>query len=325
MRSYKGLLVTCLISISSCSDQGSNGAVQNSSGGSAGTAGAGSGGSPSNGGTGGGPSMGGAPCGGAIAFTCHTDKNAGFRVAIGTDTQPPNIRLVRVCRNEACATVDISAGVPAPRLLFGPGDREQIRIAIENQAGALMLSVAWVSPATDDSLKDGDIYSLRLLDAAGKTLKLVRQVATYTRYSVTNGGGCYGPGIQTPCLDVTLADAPAEPPDASADATTDGSVTVDGSNAARCCPREPDAPPGALRNDGGADASGSSYVKNPFCFALGGVDLGGCYKTCGWKRSSSTSEICDISARIEVDSSGCETWIADVPDGAPPPLSCDPM
>lgn len=319
MRSSNGAIVGYLLFVASCvsqtesdharvtvTDAGSGGA---SPGGKSGTGGAGN--HPSTGGAGGNPSTGGSPsCGGAVAITCEgtfygpAAKSPELRAAIGTSSHL-EAQIVRVCRNATCATFGISSGVPAPLLLFGPEDRERIRLAIEDDAGARVLSVSWVLSPAEPSLADGDVYSLRLIDSAGKTVRLVRKAATYTRFNKV----MYSCGTSTvaeshACIDVALTDAPPGPDSGAPDASPEGGSTADGPKPPPCCPRDAVPPPGDL--DG---------APHEFCFALGGPDLGGCYKTCGWWRSSADSTACDARAHEDVQV-GCAAWVADAPDAA---------
>jgi hypothetical protein len=106
------------------------------------------------------------------------------------------------------------------------------------------------------------------------------------------------------CIDVVLTDAPVEHDSGAPDAHREGGSLADGPMPPPCCPRDPVPPPG--------DLDGS---KPQLCFALGGPDLGGCYKTCGWWRSSPDSATCDAHARADTQL-GCAAWAADVPDAA---------
>jgi hypothetical protein len=327
MRSSNGVIVGYVLFVASCvsqtksdnarvrvTDAGtggvSTGGVQGNATGGVGVGSGGSNGGAS--GSGGSPSLTGGQlgCGGAVAITCETQfggpmaRRPAFRATVGTFTRP-EAWLARVCRNGICATIDVGEGIPAPQLLFGPDDHERIAIAIENDLGARVLSVVWMLSPTDPTLKDGDVYSLRLLDAAGKTVRLDRKSATYTRLTKYLPASCQSsdPPTPFPCVDVAMTDLPksdAGPPDASGEAGS----SADGSTPPRCCPRDQNPPPGDVNDP-----------NNPFCFALGGPDLGGCYKTCGWTPASPGSSICDAPARSEI-TRGCEAWVADVPDAA---------
>jgi hypothetical protein len=327
MRSSNGVWIGYLFLLASCVSETSNqntrpavvdggAGTPNTGGRVIGTGGGATGGS--GGGAGGSPSTGGSPpsCGGSVAIFCGSPHSGGsarmpaLRATVGTDVGSLDAPLARICRNETCATIDVSVGVPAPVVLFGPGDRERIRMSITNEAGALLLDVAWVLVPTDPALKDGDVYSLRLLDASGNTVRFFRKSATYTRWQLAHGSCPPGSTTYEPCIDVELADVTGPDPGAP-DANVEGGAPGDGSTAARCCPREPDPPPGDL-----------TAPRDPFCFALGGPDLGGCYKTCAWRRASPDSSTCDAPARLETVR-GCETWVATGLDGAAPvPGTC---
>jgi hypothetical protein len=189
-------------------------------------------------------------------------------------------------------------------ILFGPGDRERVRIFFENDAGARIMKVSWELSPAEPSLADGDVYSLRLLDNALGTLRLVRKTATYTRYDKTMlACGTSTVAETIPCIDVVLADAP-EPDAGAPDAGREGGSPTDGPKPPSCCTKDPVPPPGDLNDP-----------KHEFCFALGGPDLGGCYKACGWWHSSADSATCNARARADVQI-GCEAWAADVPDAA---------
>jgi hypothetical protein len=327
MRSSNGVIIGYLSFVASCvsqtesdkarvpvADAGtggvSTGGVQGSAtggvgvgnGGATGGAG-GSGGSPSS--TGGWQS-----CGGAVAITCEgfhygpAAKSPELRAAIGT-LPLPEAQRARICRNTTCATVDITTAASAPMILFGPADRERVRIAIEDDAGARIMNVSWALSAAEPSLADGDVYSLRLIDAAGRTVRLVKRTATYTRYKKT----MYSCGTSTvaeslPCIDVELTDALPELDAGAADAGHEVGSPTDGPKPPPCCPRDPVRPPGDLNDP-----------MHEFCFALGGPDLGGCYKTCGWWRSSAVSAACDAPSHEDFQV-GCAAWVADVPDAA---------
>lgn len=229
-------------------------------------------------------------------------KSPVLRAAFGT--VPFRESAARICRNSTCATIDIATATSVPMILFGPGDRERVRVTFETDAGAQIMNVTWALSPAEPSLADGDVYSLRLIDNRGETLRLVRKTATYTRYNKT----MYSCGTNTvaqslPCIDVVLADAP-ELDAGRGDAGREGGPVADGSSVPSCCPKDVVPPPGA-----------SDGAPREFCFALGGPDLGGCYKTCGWWRSSPDSNTCDATAHAEVRL-GCQAWAADVPDAA---------
>jgi len=131
-------------------------------------------------------------------------------------------------------------------------------------------------------------------------MKLVKKSATYRRFTVGGPSSCYD--TTTRCLDVTLTDVLPDAAHGAADARPEGGVTADG-GPARCCPADPAALSGL---DAGVDGWS--------CAALGGADLGGCYKTCRWACPDT-----HVVARLGSDARGCEMWVPE-PAGAKPPF-----
>jgi hypothetical protein len=136
----------------------------------------------------------------------------------------------QICRNDACAVVDAGRLPDPPGGLVVPLDGQRsdallLRLVTDDQGGVSLLS-SWAWLSTDPNLEDGDVYSMRVVDARGLELGAERKVATHEHQLFRDPfyGTCPD-GIPIDCLSVTLADAP--PGDAGAFPFPDGGLPRD--------------------------------------------------------------------------------------------------
>jgi hypothetical protein len=188
-------------------------------------------------------------------------------------SSPMGAPHLRLCRNSTCATVSIPGSWESKHIAFGKDDVERVYIDSTEFRGMPSFAVSWEWTGSGDPIKDGDVYSMELLDKFGRSIYFEQKSATYQKHTVACGGA---PGV---CIDLSELEGGV---------ATGGGDSGPADGGAGCCPRDCNLP-----------TSDPLTTWDGHCVSLGGTDYGGCYASCQWS----------CSMKLDRDPHGCEMWV----------------
>jgi hypothetical protein len=125
-------------------------------------------------------------------------SGATFVTRFESTIDKPTTAAVRVCRNDECASGDITMTRAAatgpiegnfPLLDVGGNSMSRVAVSLSNSDGDLMMKVSWRDP-NNTAVRDGDVYRVEVRDMAGAwQLAFTETVVAYVD-NRPNGPAC---------------------------------------------------------------------------------------------------------------------------------------